>query len=119
MASNTVTLSAPFSNVWVDVYVEAAAGMAANSASLASVDSNMTVELFINTDGYVTVFNPELGSGQWDICSNDAQGAAVASLANDAWLRITINLQIIRARVVFPTWRAPIMPTTRCRLIKS
>lgn len=84
------------SNVWFELYYQDTNRMTVESVTLDFVNTNVAVEAFINTNGYVTVFEPV--SGQWDVCSNDVQTNAVAKLANDAWPRISVNLNYTRGR---------------------
>ena len=84
------------SNVWLEFYYQDTNRTPSEQAFAEDVDTNVAVEAFINTNGFVTVFNPSLG--QWDICSNDAQGVSVTALARGAWLRLTFNQNYARGR---------------------
>ncbi len=86
----------PASNVWFELYYQDTNRTPASMATLDIVDTNVAVMAFINTNGYVTVFQPV--SNQWDVCSNDARGVSVSSLTNDAWVRITVNENYTRGR---------------------
>ena len=86
----------PASNVWFELYYQDTNRIPASMATLDIVDTNVAVMAFINTNGYVTVFEPV--SNQWDVCSNDAQSVAVSNLALDAWVRITVNENYTRGK---------------------
>lgn len=86
------------SNIWVEFYCQDTNRVPFETATTNQVDPGMAVEAFITTNGYVAVFNPDLGGGQWDLCTNDARGVSVSNLANDAWVRITINQNYARGR---------------------
>ena len=86
------------SNVWVEFYYQDTNRVPFETATTNQVDTNVAVEAFITTNGYVAVFNPELGAGQWDVCTNDAQGVSVTNLANDAWVRMTFNQNYSRGK---------------------
>ena len=86
------------SNVWVEFYYQDTNRVPFETATTNQVDTNVAVEAFITTNGYVAVFNPELGAGQWDLCTNDAQGAEVSNLVNDAWVRMTFNQNYTRGK---------------------
>ena len=89
--------SAPATNVWIECSYQDTARIPDDTLTTLDVDTNTTVTLFVMTNGYVTVYNPDLnGVGGWDICSNDAWGAA-APKAGD-WPRITINRNLGRGR---------------------
>ena len=86
----------PASNVWFELYYQDTNRIPASMATLDIVDTNVAVMAFINTNGYVTVFEPV--SNQWDVCSNDARGVSVSSRTNDAWVRITVNENYTRGK---------------------
>lgn len=93
--SSAMTATAA-SNVWIEVYCQDTNRTASEDALAEDVDPSVAVEMFVDTNGYVTVFNPALG--RWDVCSNDAQGASVPALARDAWLRLSVNQNYARGR---------------------
>ena len=93
--TSTMTAS-PSTNVWVEFYYKDAIRIPIEDILTNDVDASMAVQAFINTNGYVTVFNPELS--RWDVCSNDARGTAVAPLAATAWPRVTFNQNYLRGR---------------------
>ena len=95
--SGTMATTA-LSNIWVEFYYQDTNRVPFETATTNQVDTNVAVEAFITTNGYVAVFNPELGVGQWDLCTNDAQGASISTLSNDAWVRITINQNYTRRK---------------------
>ncbi len=108
VVSNTV--EAGHTSVWTEVYVKAAALMEPDTQPL--VNSNLTVQLFVGTNGYLTLYNPTLPG--WDVCSNNAQNAEVDMVSTGEWLRITVyqnfsnhtaavflNDQLLRAQVPF------------------
>lgn len=82
------------SNLWVEVYYRDTNRIPSGLISADEADTNQAVELFINTDGYVTVFNPALAA--WDVCSNDVLGVVVPALAAGDWPRITVNANYAR-----------------------
>jgi hypothetical protein len=86
----------PASNVWVELYYQDTNRIPDSMVLPGIVNTNVAVMAFINTNGYVTVFEPV--SNQWDVCSNDARGVSVSSLANDAWVRITVNENYTRGK---------------------
>lgn len=91
------TLAGPHSsNVWVELYYQDGNRIALEAIVASAVDTNVAVEMFLSTNGYVVVFNPDLG--QWDLCTNDVVGAPVAALAGSAWSRITVNENYVRGR---------------------
>ncbi len=92
--SGTMAASAS-SNVWLEFYYQDTNRISVETADNRQ-DNSVAVELFVNTNGYVTVFNPDLGG--WDVCSNDAQGVAVSNLANNAWMQIAVNQNYKRGR---------------------
>jgi len=95
--SSTMTATGA-SNVWCEFYYQDTNRIPSAMVTAAAVDTNVAVQLFINTNGYVTVFNPTMGAGQWDVCSNDVLGGAVSNLANNAWVRLSINQNYTRGK---------------------
>jgi hypothetical protein len=93
--SSTMT-AAGASNAWIEFHYQDTNRTPSELAMAEDVDAGMAVEAFIDTNGFVTVFDPDLG--QWDVCSNDAQGVAVPALAREAWLRLTFNQNYARGR---------------------
>jgi hypothetical protein len=84
------------SNIWVELYYRDTNRTPVELVTLDVVDTNLAVEAFINTNGFVTVFDPV--PGQWVVCSNDARGVPVAALPLQAWARITVNENYARGR---------------------
>jgi hypothetical protein len=108
VVSNTV--EAGHTSVWTEVYVRADALMEPDSQPL--VNSNLTVQLFVGTNGYLTVYNRDVPG--WDVCSSNVLNKAVAKVSAAQWLRITVyqnfsnhtaavflNDQLLRAQVPF------------------
>jgi hypothetical protein len=84
VVSNTV--EAGHTNVWTEVYVKADSLMEPDSQPL--VNSNLTVQLFVGTNGYLTLYNRDVPG--WDVCSNNVLNKAVAKVSAGQWLRITV-----------------------------
>ena len=94
--SSTMTASAS-TNVWIDFYFQDDNRIAVESLQSDALDTNLAVQAFIGTNGYVTVYNPDLGG--WDVCSTDAVGVAVAqALPTQTWARLTFNVNYARGR---------------------
>jgi hypothetical protein len=86
----------PASNAWIECYYRDTARIPYEWLATLEADTNTTVMLFLTTNGYVTVYNPDLGG--WDVCSNDAWGVSVTKVADGAWPRITINRDLARGQ---------------------
>jgi hypothetical protein len=54
--------------------------------------TNMAVLVFVNTNNFVTVYNPESGAGgAFNVLSNDVVGGRV-ELSPSSWARFAVNL---------------------------
>ena len=93
--SSTMSASGTL-NVWIEFYYQDTSRIPCENVTADAVDTNLAVQAFISTNGYVTLYNP--GLGQWDVCSNDAQGVSVLPLATEAWPRLTFNQNYARGR---------------------
>ena len=87
IASNMV-VSASLTNVWFDFYLTNSMAMAAGSVGGEVIDSNMTVQLYIETNGYPVVWHPV--SNAWVVCSNDYWGTPATAFNGNAWMRFTV-----------------------------
>jgi hypothetical protein len=94
--SSSIT-APPASNAWIECYYRDTARIPPEWLGTLEANTNATVMLFLTTEGYVTVYNPDLVG--WDVCSNDAWGVAVTPVAAGGWPRITINRNLARGRV--------------------
>jgi len=81
---------AALSNVWVEWNFQDAARIDDTTVDMDPRWTNMAVVLFINTNGYVTVFDPQ--SNAFTVVSNDVWGHAVTPVATSEWPRIALNL---------------------------
>jgi hypothetical protein len=87
VVSNLVT-SATSTNVWFEFFLTNSGAMAADSLGADAVDSNMTVELFVETNGYPVVWHP--ASNAWLVCSNDYWKTRVTDFNTNAWMQFTV-----------------------------
>jgi hypothetical protein len=87
VVSNLVT-SAVSTNVWFEFFLTNSGAMAADSLGADAVDSNMTVELFVETNGYPVVWHP--ASNAWLVCSNDYWNTRVIDFNTNAWMQFTV-----------------------------
>jgi hypothetical protein len=90
----------PASNAWIECYYLDTARMTYDQLATLDVDVNTTVSLFVMTNGYVTVYNRDLGGqdvGGWEVCTNDLAGVELR-VADGAFARITVNRNLARGR---------------------
>lgn len=80
--TNTLYPSMTLTKVWTDMYLKSV-----KIDVLPAVDTNASVMLCINEDGYMTVY--DANTSAWVVCSNSLAGAAVTPLA-DEYARITL-----------------------------
>ena len=92
MASNVVNSASAVSltNVWTEFYVHPALRMAASDIDATAVDSTMTVQIFVETNGYPVIWHRLPGLGSWQVCSNDFRGTNVAVFSTNLWARVTV-----------------------------
>ena len=95
MLSNSMA-PASSSNVWAEWYYHEAGRIDESTVIVAGADTNLTMLLFINTNGYVTVFNPD--HGVCSVLSNDVWGHPVATLSTSDWPRIAVNMNFLTKR---------------------
>jgi len=76
------------SNVWYDFYATNSMAMPANKVTSGDVNSNMTVQLFVETNGYPVVWHPV--SNAWLVCSNDYWMTSTTNFNTNAWMRFTV-----------------------------
>jgi hypothetical protein len=101
-------------NVWTDFYISEAQHVAEVPA-VAYTNGGPSVLCYIDTNGWLVVFNRDVGG--WDICSN-AVSSADAPRATDTWARVTwfqnfettnaaffLNGILVREQVPFVDWR--------------
>ncbi len=90
----------PASNAWIECHYLDTARMTYDQLATLDVDGNTTVSLFVMTNGYVTVYNRDLGGpdvGGWEVCTNDLSGVELR-VADGAFARITVNRNLARGR---------------------
>ncbi|MEI6165633.1 MAG: hypothetical protein WCS52_00410 [bacterium] len=87
IASNLV-VSASLTNVWFDFYLTNSMAMAVGSVGGEVIDSNMTVQLYIETNGYPVAWHPV--SNAWVVCSNDYWGTPTTAFNTNPWMRFTV-----------------------------
>ena len=83
--TNTVS-AAGVKRVWTELYLNGTAQV--DPARPPEVNSNSAVMVFFGTHGYLTIYNPALTN--WDICSTDVLGRAVATVSSGQWARVSI-----------------------------
>jgi hypothetical protein len=78
------------SNVWVEWSFRESDRIDESLVDVSGTRTNMAVILFVNTNNYVTVYNPETSS--FNVLSNDVLGQPVAKLSISDWPRISVNV---------------------------
>jgi hypothetical protein len=83
MLSNRVLTASP-ATVWTDLRV---VGRYDSNDIPSEVDSNTLANVFVNSNGYLAVYN----NNAWVVCSNDVWGGTVAAMTNGQWVRISVQ----------------------------
>lgn len=86
-AITNLVSAAGLSNVWTDCMLQESSGMV--DGEFGSVDSNAVVQLYLNTNRFVVLYNRP--AGFWEICSNDVWGASMAGVYAGGWCQVTVN----------------------------
>jgi len=81
--TNTLTAVA-IPKVWTDCYLRETNHT--TDSTFPFPDTNTAVMVFLNTNGYVVLYN----SNRWDVCSNDAWNVAVPATSTGAWARVSV-----------------------------
>jgi hypothetical protein len=81
------------SNIWVELYYRESDRVDETKVVVDGDRTNMTLILFVNTSGYITVYNPVAAACH--VLSNDVMGNAVAALALSDWPRLAVNLNYV------------------------
>lgn len=90
--TNSVAPSVSLTKAWTDMQLKPVK-MDGDPA----VGSGTSVMLYVNTDGYVVVYNPDTTT--WEVCSNNVVGAPMTPIADDTFVRISLH-QDYAARTV-------------------
>ena len=77
--------SAGATHVWTDVQVNPQALMPDDYVP--AVDSNLTVMAYLNTSGFLVVYDRRVG---WIVCSNDPWGHSTAGVYTGGWTRLSV-----------------------------
>jgi len=80
------------SNIWEQWYYREADRIDESLVNVTGDYTNVAVMLFVNTNHYLTVYNPETGAGAFNVLSNDVWGHPVAKLSTANWMRVALNL---------------------------
>ena len=86
-ASNAVTSTAG-APVWIDILAHTSMGMSTNLVGAEAIDSNKTVEIFLDTNGIPVVWNP--GAAAWQTWTQDVWRTPVTAFATSEWARLTL-----------------------------
>jgi hypothetical protein len=80
------------SNVWVEWTFREPGRIDESAVTVVGRRTNMAVLVFVNTNNFVTVYNPESGAGgAFNVLSNDVWGNKVELSPSD-WARFAVNL---------------------------
>jgi hypothetical protein len=85
--TNTIS-SAGYSNVWTECALDESNGMVVYPFP-DDVDTNAVVQLCLNTNGNVVLYNKSLG--QWQIFSNDVWGVSLNGVYSNGFAHIAVN----------------------------
>ncbi len=74
-----------YTEVWTDLRLKP---VAFDVDAVPEVNTNASVMLYVNAEGFVVVYNPE--TEKWTTCSTSVAGGDVTPIENDAYARITL-----------------------------
>jgi len=83
--TNTLYPSTAYTKVWTDLFVKP---VAFDVDETPDVDASASVMLYVNSDGYAVVYNPDASA--WETCSASVAGGAVTPIASNVYARITL-----------------------------
>lgn len=75
------------SNVWTECALNESNHVV--NGTFVEVDTNAVVQLYMNTNRYVVLYNRT--SALWEVCSNDIWGVGLAGVYSNGWAHISVN----------------------------
>lgn len=86
VVSNVVS-SGTITNFWTDFHVHGAQYV--RTTDKVAVNTNVGVMVYLREGGFLTVYDGN--ESTWDVCTNDAWGAAVSGVDTAEWVRVSVN----------------------------